>query len=426
MDASNEKATEQDSLLSIGAEQSKVTPQHRHGFRRFISQVAILLIFYYSMLFFLSLDDDDLGGNFDRHQDAVDVILKSAPMIDTHNDFPMALRFLYKNDISNITYDTKLPFHVDFPRLEEGGLKGQFWSVYVDCPSDSGNYTSDIYLPLVKRTLEQIDVVHRLIKKFPERLQLALTSKDVWHQFKHAKKPVISSLLGAEGLHQIANSPSVLRQYYSLGVRYVTLTHACHNIYADSCAGEPIHGGLSSAGTALVREMNRIGMLVDLSHVSHDTMRHVLAITKAPVIYSHSSAFALCNHSRNVPDDVLKLVKQNKGVVQVNFYPGFIKCQEAANATIEDVADHVEYIGKLIGYEHVGFGADFDGIDMVPKGMEDVSKYPDLLNILLRRGASVHELKGVVGGNLLRVMKAAEKVSQGMADIEPLKDEIEV
>ena len=384
------------------------------------------MVFYYSMLFFLSLDDDTLEDDFDRHQDPVDVILKSAPMIDTHNDFPMALRFLYKNDIANLTLDTKLPLHVDFPRLEEGKLKGQFWSVYVSCPADSGNYTSDIYLPLVKQTLEQIDVVHRLIKKFPERLQLALTSKDIWHQFKHAKKSVISSLLGAEGLHQIANSPSILRQYYSLGVRYVTLTHTCHNIYADSCEGEPVHGGLSLAGTALIREMNRIGMLVDLSHVSHDTMRHVLAVTKAPVIYSHSSAFAICDHPRNVPDDVLKMVKQNDGVVQVNFYPGFIKCQEATNATIETVADHVEYIGKLIGYKHVGFGADFDGIDMVPKGMEDVSKYPDLLKILLGRGASVEELKGVVGGNLLRVMKEAEKVSQSMADVEPLRDEIEL
>ena len=424
MDSSNEKATERDSLLAGSVDQKSCRRYNRGGFFRFTAQVATLFVVYYYTIWLFTWDYD--AYPHDRHslKDPVEAILRSAPLIDTHNDFPIALRYLYKNDISNITYNSTLPYHVDFPRLRKGRLGAQFWSVFVECPKVSGNYTSDVYLPIVKETLEQIDLVYRLIAKFPDRLQLALTSKDVWHQFRHTKKPIISSLLGAEGLHQIANSPSILRQYYSLGVRYITLTHACNNIYADSCSEEPIHGGLSKAGEAMIQEMNRIGMMVDLSHVSHDTMRDVLKVTKAPVFFSHSSAFALCDIPRNVPDDVLQSVKQNKGVVQVNFYPRFIKCKDAVNATIEDVADHVEYIGKLIGYEHVGFGADFDGIEIVPKGMEDVSKYPDLIRILLKRGVSVRDLKGVVGGNLLRVMKEAERVSRKMVNIEPLKDDI--
>lgn len=424
MNPSDEKVTERHALLAGPDSQRSCPHLKRRGPHRFVAQVATLFIVYCYMIWLFTWDEESYPDDMHSHKDPVEAVLRSTPLIDTHNDFPIALRALYKNDISNITYNSTLPLHVDFPRLKKGRLGAQFWSVYVGCPKASNNYTSDVYLPIVKKTLEQIDLVHRLIAKFPERLQLALTSKDVWRRFKHSKKPIISSLLGAEGLHQIANSPSILRQYYSLGLRYVTLTHACNNIYADSCSEEPLHGGLSKAGVAVIQEMNRIGMMVDLSHVSHNTMRDVLKITKAPVIFSHSSAFALCNISRNVPDDVLHSVKQNKGVVQVNFYPRFIKCNNAANATIEDVADHVEYIGELIGYEYVGFGADFDGIDIVPRGIEDVSKYPDLIKILLKRGVSIRDLKGVVGGNLLRVMKEAEKVSQRMVNIEPLQDDI--
>jgi membrane dipeptidase len=362
-----------------------------------------------------------------HEKDPVKAVLAGAPLIDTHNDFPIWIRAFYKNDIyqPGFTNTSKIYGMVDFPRLREGGVRGQFWSVYVDCPKDSGNYSDEAYLPLVKETLQQIDLVNRLQVKFPYNLQVASTSKDIWHQFHHSKEPVISSLMGAEGLHQIANSASILRLYHTLGVRYITLTHSCHNIYADSCGpDQPLHNGLSVAGVAMVQEMNRIGMMVDLSHVSPATMRNALNVTRAPVIFSHSSAYSLCNHPRNVPDDILKLVKKNGGVVQVTFVPEFIKCDIPSEATLSDVADHIEHIGKLIGYEHVGLGSDFDGIPYGPKGLEDVSKYPDLIKELLDRGVSVKELQGVVGGNLLRVMKQVEKVSTSMIDVEPLQDEV--
>lgn len=359
--------------------------------------------------------------------DPVKAVLKGAPLIDTHNDFPIYIRYAYENDIYQPGFDntSTLKGMVDFPRLQQGGIRGQFWSVYVGCPKDSGDYSNDtVYLPIVKETLQQIDLVHRLIARFPTNLRLALSSQDVWQQFRHSKLSVISSLLGAEGLHQIANSASIMRMYYSLGVRYITLTHSCHNIYADSCSEPPIHGGLSVAGVAMVQEMNRIGMMVDLSHVSADSMRSALNVTRAPVIFSHSSAYAVCDHPRNVPDDVLLLVKKNGGVIQVNFAPEFVNCNNPEEASLEDVADHIEYIGKLIGYEHLGLGADFDGIPYAPKGLEDVSKYPDLIRELLNRGVSVKELQGMVGRNILRVMSEVEQVAYSMTDVEPLQDDV--
>ena len=232
--------------------------------------------------------------------------------------------------------------------------------------------------------------------------------------------------MGAEGLHQIGNSASVLRLYYALGVRYVTLTHTCHNIYADSCSpAEPLHGGLSRAGVDLVREMNRLGMIVDLSHTSPATMRHALRVARAPVMFSHSSAKAICDHPRNVPDDVLRLVRQNGGVVQVTFVPDFVNCEDPASATLGQVADHVQYIAGLIGWDHVGLGSDFDGIPYGPKGLEDVSKIPDLFQELLERGVAVADLLKLAGENTLRVMKDVEAAAREMVDVEPLQDEVE-
>ena len=217
----------------------------------------------------------------------------------------------------------------------------------------------------------------------------------------------------------------MLRLYHTLGVRYVTLTHSCHNAYADSCSpSEPLHGGLSAAGVAMVREMNRLGMAVDLSHVSAATMRHTLNVTRAPVLFSHSSAHAVCPHPRNVPDDVLRLVAKNGGVVQVTFVPDFVNCDDPSEASLADVADHVQHIGALVGYDHVGLGGDFDGMPKGPRGLEDVSKYPDLIRELLRRGVSVADMRKVVGGNVLRVLRGVEETAARMRDVRPLQDEV--
>lgn len=231
--------------------------------------------------------------------------------------------------------------------------------------------------------------------------------------------------MGVEGLHQIGNSASALRMYHALGVRYVTLSHNCHNIYADSASPEvALHHGLSLAGIAMLREMNRIGMIIDLSHTSAETMRASLNISAAPVIFSHSSAYTLCHHRRNVPDDVLLGVKINRGIVMVTFYPEYTECNCSLRASLAKVADHIEYIGRLIGYDHVGIGSDFDGMDAGPEGLEDVSKYPNLIGELVARGLSRLELSKIVGGNILRVLTEVELVAKDMSDELPLEDMI--
>lgn len=277
---------------------------------------------------------------------------------------------------------------------------------------------------IVHDTLQQIDLIHSLIAKFPMRLRYTSNVGDIWSNF--GSSDAISSLIGAEGLHQIGNSASILRMYHRLGMRYITLTHDCHNLYADSASPvAPLHHGISNAGILMLREMNRIGMIIDLSHTSAATMRMAINISAAPVMFSHSSSFTLCAHSRNVPDDVLLEVKANNGIVMVTFYPEYVNCHNPAEASMNDVADHIEYIGKLIGFEHVGIGADFDGMARGPRGLEDVSQYPKLIKVLLRRGISQHDLAGVVGGNILRVMKDVEAVAQGSINERPLEDDVE-
>ncbi len=271
-------------------------------------------------------------------------------------------------------------------------------------------------------TLQQIDLVYRMVARFPEHLQLATSSDDVWKQYSTSDR--ISSLMGAEGLHQIGNSASVIRMYHRLGVRYMTLTHECHNRYADSCTPQlPLHNGLSKAGTAMLHEMNRVGMIIDLSHTSVETMHAALNITFAPVIFSHSSSFAICPHPRNVPNEVLFGLKQNGGVIMITFVPEFTNCQDPDGASLTDVVRHIEYVGSLIGYDHVGIGADFDGMPSGPKGLEDVSKYGDLLHAL-RRDISRQDLQNIIGGNVLRVLRQAEIVSEQMASFEPLEDQV--
>ncbi|PGH32360.1 membrane dipeptidase [[Emmonsia] crescens] len=355
----------------------------------------------------------------------VDRILRAAPLIDGHNDFPYFIRALYKNDIyqKNISDGMELPGQVDFPRLRKGGLRGQFWSAFIQCPKDSNNFSDETYQEIVHDTFQQIDLVHRLAKQFPQHLSLVSSADKVWTNFAHSD--TISSLIGVEGLHQIGNSASILRMYHQLGVRYVTLTHSCHNKYADSATPEhPLHNGLSPAGEAIVREMNRLGMIVDLAHVSNNTMRDALRISSAPVIFSHSSIYARCAHPRNVPDDVLLELKRNGGVVMITFFPEYTRCDGKGKASLSDVADHVQYAGDLIGYEHVGLGADFDGMLNTVEGLEDVSKYPDLIAELLRRGVSEKHLEGVVGANVLRVLKDVEVEAERLRDAPPLQDQV--
>lgn len=380
-------------------------------------------------------------------------ILTSTPLIDGHNDLPILLRAIYGNHIYNESFrdpfeNGKSPGHVDLVRLREGLNGGAFWSVYWPCPNKMLDFEDEIYDSIVKETIQQIDLVTRLQELYPAQFSPKVNSSTAEAAFK---KGQLISPLGVEGLHQIGNSAANLRRFYDLGVRYATLTHNCPNRYADSAlwsnpsrAAPPYWGGVSQDGKALIHEMNRIGMIVDLSHTSADTQRHVLGGGKdgwegslAPVIYSHSSAFSICPHPRNVQDDVLQLVKKRNSIVMVNFAPDFVSCVEAdnenglpdfypPNSTLAHVAKHVIYIGNLIGFDHVGFGSDFDGIPTTPEGLDDVSKYPDLVAELLRQGVSDEDAAKVVGGNILRVWKAIDEVALDLQaqGTPPLEDEL--
>jgi len=366
-------------------------------------------------------------------------IHRDAIVIDGHNDLPY--QFREKKDLSFQRIDISKPqmkLHTDIPRLRQGGVGAQFWSAYVSA-SLAKDHTA------VRETLEQIDVIHRMVGAYPDTFEMAYAVDDILRIRKQGK---IASLIGVEGGHSIDNSLGVLRMYYALGVRYMTLTHSETLDWADSATDVAKHGGLTEFGEQVVREMNRLGMLVDISHVSADTMRHTLRVTKAPVIASHSSAFALAEHARNVPDDVLKLVAQNGGVVMVNFFPGFIlpegaramkemfqvgrelkakypndkEFQAAMEAWLKEhpfptgsvhtVVDHIEHIIKVSGIDHVGLGSDFDGIWVVPKQLEDVSCYPHITQELLNRGHGKEEIVKVLGGNLLRAFRQAERVAK--------------
>lgn len=295
-----------------------------------------------------------------------------------------------------------------------------------DClfsPGISGDYSDEVYREIIHDTLQQIDLVYRLVKEYPSDLQLSFSATEIREIFASPGQR-IASLLGMEGLHQIGNSASILRMYHSLGVRYTTLTHTCHNAYADSEEPEePLHGGLSRAGREIVGEMNRLGMMVDLSHTSFDTQRDALNASVAPVIFSHSNAFSKCRHTRNVPDDVLWELKRNDGVVMVTFYAAFLE-NDGIGASLDSVVNHIQYIGETIGYRHVGIGSDFDGMGVGPKGLEDVSKYPDLVEALLRRGLPRPAIRGIMGLNIIRVLEAVEKVAEGLSEARPLEDDV--
>jgi membrane dipeptidase len=347
-------------------------------------------------------------------------IHKQTPLIDGHNDYPWALRDIDPGkDLSKADIAEPVPkLMTDIPRLRQGGLGGQFWSVYTPSTMMGKDAT--------RVTMEQIDVVHRMTQKWPAVFQIAYTADDVERAFKAGR---IASMIGMEGGHSIDNSLGALRMFQALGARYMTLTHSSNLAWADSATDQPAHGGLTKFGEEVVHEMNRLGMLVDLSHVSPDTMADALRVTEAPVIFSHSSSRAICNVPRNVPDNILQLVAKNGGVVMVTFVPGFIsqavadfnarpeaerKGQTAPRATLSQVADHIDHIRKVAGIDHIGLGGDFDGITDVVQGLEDVSKYPDLTAELLRRGYSDADVKKIIGQNVLRVMRQAEKVAAGL------------
>jgi len=391
-------------------------------------------------------------------------VLAQTPLIDGHNDLPWQIRSCFGNvdgvDLRANTASLQKPAQVpadcewtplmtDIPRLRAGQVGAQFWSVWV--PSELTGPEA------VKKTLEQIDVVRAMVARYPNDLQMAYTADDI---VKIHKAGRIASLIGIEGGHQIDNSLAALRQMYALGARYMTLTHTSNNDWADSATANPKHHGLTAFGRAVVHEMNRLGMLVDLSHVSAETMEAALAVTQAPVIFSHSGARALVDHPRDVPDDVLALVKQNRGVVMVNFYPGYVSSASARwdadraaeqarfNAppfdglyigqperakaalaeweeahpapvvTIAMVADHVEHIRKVAGVDCVGIGSDFDGIPAGPVGLEGVDKYPALFEELARRGWSDADLAKLAGGNVLRVMRDAEAAAKRLQEKE--------
>ena len=364
-------------------------------------------------------------------------LLEKNPVWDGHNDLPWELREQSFYDLDTVDIAQRLTTtHTDLPRLREGGVGAQFWSVYVPSTLPGG--------AAVTATLEQIDCVHRMVAKYPDALQLARTAADVEQAWSNGR---IASLMGAEGGHSIDESLGTLRMLYALGVRYMTLTHNDNVPWADSGTDEEVLGGLSAFGEDVVREMNRLGMLVDLSHTSAGTMRHALRVTSAPVIFSHSSARAVCDVPRNVPDDVLGTLATNGGVCMVTFVPQFVSPAvaewrsggaEAAAAegirntdigafepfmaqwqathpqprsTLSDVVAHVEHVREAAGVDHVGLGGDYDGTPSLPEGLEDVTGYPRLLAALADNGWSDADLGKLTSGNALRVLRDAESVA---------------
>jgi membrane dipeptidase len=387
----------------------------------------------------------DIGARVDR-------VLAETPLVDGHNDLPWEIRERFRSDPGavDLSADTsKIPpppngaaLMTDIPRLRAGRVGAQFWSVWV--PVDIKG------LEAVQTTIEQIDIVKRMATRYPADLEMAYSATDIRRIHKAHR---VASLIGIEGGHQINDSLAVLRQMYDLGARYMTLTHTRNTAWADSATDAPVHHGLTPFGGEVVREMNRLGMLVDLSHVSPEAMRAALAISEAPVIFSHSSARAIVDHPRDVPDDVLQLVAAHDGVVMVNFNPGYVsdavnrwEADQAAeqarfnappygglyigqpdrakaalaawesahprpHATLGQVADHIEHIRRVAGIDHVGIGSDFDGIEEVQTGLEAVDKFPALLAELMRRGWSDADVAKLAGGNLLRVFAEAERVA---------------
>lgn len=341
----------------------------------------------------------------------VERLLKHHPLVDTHIDLPELARWRYKNMINgdDFCFDQDGFFgHVDLPRARSGKLGGAFWSVFTACPADFNDTSSVSTLLQVRETLQQIDVAKRIVAKYPKDMALVYSAKDFVKAFRRGQ---IAGVLGAEGLHQVGNSMAALRQYFELGVRYVTLTHFCNNRYADSCSMKPWYHGLSEEGIKVVHEMNRLGMIIDLSHTSADTMRTALNVSAAPVIFSHSGARGVHNHERNVPDDVLALLRKNGGVVNMVFAPDYL-AGNSSSVNVDTVVDHILYIVDRIGWKHIGIGSDFDGLPSLPEGLQSVADYPQLLyRVLERSNATDQDMADFIGGNTLRVWRDVEKIA---------------
>jgi membrane dipeptidase len=369
-------------------------------------------------------------------------------LFDGHNDLPWRLRTEGDYGLTKLDLSRRLDSgQTDIPRLRAGGVKAQFWSVYI--PSEHPNPARSV--------TEQIDLVRRMVSRYGDTFELALSAPDVEHIVQSGK---IASLIGIEGGVAIENSLAQLRAFYTLGARYMTLTHNATLDWADAATDNPRHNGLTHFGERVVKEMNRLGMLVDISHVAVATMADALRVSQAPIIASHSSAYAICPSPRNVPDEILRALKQNGGVVMVNFYSGFIvpesgrriravlqemrtkyhdraeraKALEAwfqsegsklARGSYRNVADHIDHIVKVAGIDHAGIGSDFDGISMSPAGLEDVSCYPRITEELLRRGYTETDVHKILGGNILRAFRQAEQVANRLrATTLPEVDEI--
>jgi membrane dipeptidase len=384
--------------------------------------------------------------------------LEAAPVWDGHNDVPVNIRSRRGNLLAEFDFhDTHAEpnwagegtsaMHTDLPRMREGKLGAQFWSIYISASVNGAN--------AVQAALEQIDITERLVGQYPDDLALAYSADEVVAALDEGK---IASLLGLEGGHMINDSLAVLRQLHARGIRYMTLTHSSNTSWADSADAAPEHGGLTDFGRQVVAEMNRLGMLVDLSHVSADTMRDALEVAQAPLIFSHSNARAVTEESRNVPDDVLDMVKANGGIVMVTFVGEFLSNARshwiaernanrarlewlwqgqpekvsaelgswiAANpppeVTVSDAADHIDYIARRIGVEHVGIGGDYDGTSGLPTGLEDVSGYPALFIELAQRGYSQDDLEKIASRNMMRVMRAAEAYATLQSQMAPIE-----
>uniref|UniRef100_A0A8C0EIS1 Dipeptidase n=1 Tax=Bubo bubo TaxID=30461 RepID=A0A8C0EIS1_BUBBB len=321
-------------------------------------------------------------------------LMQDARLIDGHNDLALRLRILYQNMLSRVNLRELNMTHTNLAKLQAGYVGAQFWSVYVLCSAQNKD--------AVRLTLEQIDVVKRMCNSY-EELELVTTSQGDQASYHGISDSIrIACLIGIEGGHSIDSSLATLRMYYDLGVRYMTLTHSCNT---------PCVTGLTAFGQEVVKEMNRLGMLIDLSHTSYFTAKAALSISKAPVIFSHSSAFSICNHSRNVPDDILQQLK-NKGIIMVTFNADVLACGRKV-VNVSTLADHFDHIKKIAGSESIGIGGDYDGVEGFPEGLEDVSKYPTLIEELLRRGWTETELKGVLRENFLRVFREVENQKPG-------------
>ena len=385
----------------------------------------------------------------------VATVLKATPLIDGHNDLPWQYHRRVNNHLSQLDLASDLtqierPTDTDLPRLRRGRVGGLFWSVYIPIEGYGGKPSA------VQAVMDQIDLVKRLINHHEDDLELALDASSIRRIHKAGK---IASLIGMEGGHSINNSLASLRQLYELGARYMTLTHSKGLLWADSATDTPRHGGLTGFGELVVLEMNRLGMMVDLSHVSVETMRDALRVSRAPVIFSHSSAYAVTQHARNVPDDILALVGKKRGVVMVNYLTSYVSepmrlyrvalerhqamlnrdhepdaagelmaqwsaLHPAPEVTLFDVADHIDHIKAVAGIEAIGLGADFDGMPPGPVGLEDVSTYPALLKELLIRGYSDQDIANIAGENLLRVMTDIEAVAARLRTLETPRDDL--